>query len=139
MRSGPGARDKQTSLHLLDHKCRLAKLSSKAIQGPALPLQGIHHIHGSHSLPLGMFGVGHGVTDDILQEHLENTPGLLIDETADPHDTTPSSKPPDCRLGDALDVVPQHLAMSLGPSLAQALASFTSSSHDGRVVLAVVI
>ena len=37
-----------------------------------------------------------------------------------------------------LDVIPQHLAMSLGSTLAQALASFASSSHDGRAVLAVV-
>merc|ERR1719289_645042 len=119
---------------LLDHKLRYAELSSKAIQGPALPLQGIHHVHGSHSLPLGMFSVGHGVTDDILQENLENTPGLLVDEATDSLDTTPSSKSPDCRLGDTLDVIPQHLAMSLGTSLAQTLASFASSSHDGSAV-----
>ena len=29
-----------------------------------------------------------------------------------------------------LDVIPQHLAMSLGTSLAQAFATFASSSHD---------
>merc|ERR1711942_323487 len=96
------------------------ELSSEAIEGPALPLQGIHHIHSGHSLPLGMLGVGHSVTDDILQENLENTPSLFVNETADALDTTPSCKTPDCRLGDALDVVPQHLAMSLGTTLAQA-------------------
>merc|ERR1719474_940801 len=78
-----------------------------------------------------MFGVGHSVTDDILQENIENTPGLLIDKTTDPLDATPSCKSPDCRLGNALDVVPQHLAMSLGSTLAQTLASFASSSHGG--------
>merc|ERR1712203_164869 len=104
---------KKASLRL-DHKLGYAELSSKAIKGSALPLQGIHHIHGSHSLPLGMLSVGHGITDDILQENLENTPGFLIDETTDPFDTTPSCKSPDCRLGDALDVVPQNFAMPLG-------------------------
>ena len=89
----------------------------------------------------------------LSHQYLENTPGLLIDEAADPLDTTPSSKSPDCRLGDALlfkstkmfnikifylDVVPQHLAMSLGSSLAQALASFASSSHDAIAVMTVV-
>ena len=79
-------------------------------------------------------------------QYLENTPGLLVDEATDSLHTTPSSKSPDCRLGDTLlfksakmfnvnllylDVIPQHLAMSLGTSLAQALASFASSSHDG--------
>ena len=29
-----------------------------------------------------------------------------------------------------LDVIPQHLAVSLGSTLAQAFASFASSSHD---------
>ena len=107
-----------------------------------------------------MLGVGDSIADDILQEdlkkryskhnpsahnYLENTPGLLVDETTDPFDATPPCKSPDCRLGDALlisnqqrhsksrmlylDVVPQHLAMSLGTSLAQAFASFASSSH----------
>jgi len=112
------------------------KLSSKAVQGPALPLQGIHDIHGSDSLPLGVLGVGDSITDDILQENLEYTPGFLIDEATDPLHTTPPCKSADCRLGDALDVVPQHLAMPLGSSLAQAFASLASSSHDKYLVTA---
>ena len=109
-----------------------------------------------------MLGVGDSIADDILQEdlmkrygknnpsvhnYLENTPGLLVDESTDPFDATPPCKSPDRRLGDTLpisnqqrysktrilylDVVPQHLAMSLGTSLAQAFPSFASSSHDG--------
>merc|ERR1719239_1579737 len=113
------------------------QLSSEAVEGPSLPLQGVHHIHGSHSLPFGVFGVGDGVTDDILQEDLENTPGLLVDESTDPFDATPPCKSTDGRLGDALDVVTQHLAMSLGTSLAQSLASFASSSHSEVELVAV--
>merc|ERR1719376_253411 len=105
------------------------QLSTKAVQGPALPLQCIDNIHGSDSLPLGMLSVGDSITDNVLQENLENTPGLFIDESADPLDTTPPSKSSDCRLGDALNVVPQHLAMPLGSTFAQALASFASASH----------
>ena len=37
-----------------------------------------------------------------------------------------------------LDIVPQHLAMSLGTSLAQSFSSFASSSHGGVVQLLVV-
>merc|ERR1719234_141537 len=107
------------------------KLSSKAVQGPALPLQGVHDVHGSDSLPLGVLGVGDSITDDILQKNLEYTPGFLIDEATDPLHTTPPSKSADCRLGDALDVVPQHFAMPLSTTLAQAFASFASSSHYG--------
>ena len=50
--------------------CAETELASKAVKGPALPLQGIHHIHGSDSFPLGMLGVGDRITDDILQEDL---------------------------------------------------------------------
>ena len=46
------------------------KLSTEAIQGTSLPLQGIDNIHGSDSLPLGVLSVGDGIPDDILQEDL---------------------------------------------------------------------
>ena len=47
-------------------------LAAKAVQGPALPLQSVDNIHGCDGLPLGVLGVGHGVADDILKEHLHN-------------------------------------------------------------------
>ena len=95
----------------------------------SLPLEGINNIHGGDSLPLGMFSVGYSIPDSILQEHLENTSCLLIDKSGDPLDTSPPGQPPNGRLGDPLDVVPQHLSMPLGTSLAQSLASFPTSSH----------
>merc|ERR550519_546304 len=135
-------------LHMLPNKVRQHRviyriysagvtLSSKAVQGPSLPFQSVHHIHGGHSLPFGVLRVGDGIADDVLQEDLENTPGLLVDETADPLDAPPPCKSPNRRLGDPLDVVPQHLAMSLGTSLAQSFSSFASSSH-GEVGLLIV-
>merc|ERR1711887_442344 len=129
-------RSEWAKLHL--HITKGRKLSSKAIQGPALPLQGVHDVHGSHSLPLGVLSVGDSISDDILQENLKNAPGLLIDETTDPFHTSPPCKSPDCRLGDALNVVPQHLAMPLSSSLAQAFASFASPSHDGCLLITAV-
>ena len=91
-------------------------LSSKTIKGASLPLEGIHDIHGSNGLPLGVLCVGDGVPDDILQEnlkidkfkpvnlhnYLENTPGLLVDKPTDPLDATPPCKSPDGRLSDTL-------------------------------------
>merc|ERR1719347_1947138 len=130
MKSDEVKSEDQEKVHL-QITCVGAELSSEAVESRALPLEGIHHIHGSNSLPLGMLGVGNSITDDILQEDLEDTPGLLVDKSTDSFDTAPPCKSPDSRLGDALDVVPQHLAMSLGTSLAQAFPSFTSSSHDG--------
>merc|ERR1719347_232491 len=117
------------------HKMALAGgLASKAIQGATLPLEGIHNIHSSNSLPLGMLSVGDSIPDDILQEHLQDTPRLLIDETRDPLHTTPPGQSPDSRLSDPLDVVSQHLAMPLGSSFPQSLASLTSASHCRALV-----
>ena len=41
----------------------IRELSAKAVQGPALPLQSIDHIHSGHSLPLGMLGVGDSISN----------------------------------------------------------------------------
>ena len=98
-------------------KTLASALATKAVQGAALALQGVHNIHGGHSLPAGVLSVGYGVADDVLQEHLQNTAGLFVDETADALYTTTASQPTDGRLGDALDVVAQHLAVTLGAAL----------------------
>ena len=92
-------------------------LTSESVQGPALPLQGVDNIHGGHSLPLGVLGVGDGITDDILQEHLEYTPGLLVDEARDTLDSSTASQTTDSGLGNTLDVIPQHLPVTLGATL----------------------
>ena len=48
-----------------------ARLATEAVQGPALPLQGIHHIKSGDSLAPGVLSVGDCVPDDVLQEHLQ--------------------------------------------------------------------
>ena len=54
------------------------ELSTKTVQSAALPLEGVHHVHGGHGLPLGVLGVGHRVPDHVLQENLtENTKNLI--------------------------------------------------------------
>ena len=104
-------------------------LTSKSIEGTSLPLEGIDNIHGGDSLPLGVFSVGDSIPDDILEENLENSTGLLVDQTRDTLDSSTTSQPPDGGLGYALDVVSQHLPVTLGASLSQSLSSFASSSH----------
>ena len=108
-------------------------LTSESIEGTSLPLEGIDDIHGGDSLPLGVFGVGDSIPDDILEEHLEDSTGLLIDEPRDPLDSSPPRQTSDGGLGDALDVVPQHLPVPLGTSLSESLASFATSSHVAAV------
>merc|ERR1719347_995967 len=105
-------------------------LAAKAVQGPALPLQSVYNVHGCDSLPLGMLGVGHGIADEILKEHLQDTPGLFIHEPADPLDPSSPRQSSDGWLGDSLDVVPQDLAMPLGAALSETLASFAAASHS---------
>ncbi len=105
-------------------------LTSESVQGAALPLEGIDNIHGGDSLPLGVLGVGDGIPDHILQEDLQDTPGLLVDEARDTLDSTTASQTPDGGLCNALDVIPEHLPVTLGATLAESLASLSTSSHD---------
>ena len=107
-------------------------LSTKSVEGTSLAFQSIHDIHGSDSLPLCVLGVGDSITDYILKEHLEDATGLLVDEAGDPLDSSPPCQTSDGGLGDALDVVSQHLTVPLGASLSQSLASFAASSHASR-------
>ena len=44
-----------------------------------MALESVDDIEGGDGLALGVLGVGDGVTDDTLEEGLENTTGLLID------------------------------------------------------------
>ena len=77
-----------------------------------------------------MLGVGDGITNDVLEEDLEDTAGLLVDETGDTLDTATTGETADGGLGDALDVVAKDLAMTLGATLSESLSSFAASRHD---------
>ena len=76
-------------------------LSTEAIQSASLALKGVNHIEGGHGFAAGVLGVGNGVTNNVLEEHLEDTAGLLIDEATDTLNATTASQTPDGRLGDA--------------------------------------
>ena len=106
-------------------------LTAEAVQGASLAFQGVHDVHGGDGLPLGVLGVGDGIADDILEEHLQDTTGLLVDEAGDTLDTTTTCQTADGGLGDTLDVITQHLAMPLGASLSEPLSSLAASSHLG--------
>ena len=104
-------------------------LSTESVEGTSLPLEGIDNIHSGDGLPLCVFGVGDGITDDILKEYLEDTTGLLIDQARDTLDTSTSRQTTDSGLGDTLNVITQYFAMTLGASFAESFSSFSSSSH----------
>ena len=104
-------------------------LTSESVEGTSLTFEGIDYIHGGDSLPLGMLGVGDGITDDILKEDLEDTTGLFVDEARDTLDTTTTRQTADGRLGDTLDVITQHLPVPLGTSLSKPLSTLASACH----------
>ena len=93
-----------------------SSLTAKSVQGSALSFQSVHHIHGCHSLSLGVLGVCHSITDYVLKENFENATGLLVDQARDSLDTATASKTTDGWLGDALDVITKDLSVTLGAS-----------------------
>ena len=104
-------------------------LTAKAIEGASLPLESIDHIHSGDSLPLGVLGVGDSIPDHVLQEDLEDTSGLFVDESADSLDSTSASQSTDGGLRDTLDVVTKDFPVTLSASLSKTFASFTTSRH----------
>ena len=104
-------------------------LTAESVKSTALALKSVDDVHGGHGLPLGVLGVGDGITDDVLEEHLQDTTGLLVDKSGDTLDTTTASQTADGGLGDTLDVIAQYLAMTLGATLSETLSSFTTSRH----------
>ena len=94
-----------------------------------MALERVDDIHGGDGLSAGVLGVGHGIADDVLEEHLEDASGLFVDETGDALDTTTASETADRRLRDALDVVAQHLSVTLGATLPETFTTFTATGH----------
>ena len=107
----------------------MVELTAESVESAALTLQSIDDVHGGDGLSLGVLGVGDGITDDILKEYLQDTTGLLVDESRDTLYTATASQTADCGLGDTLDVITKYFAMTLGASLSESLASFTTSRH----------
>ena len=104
-------------------------LASETVDGSALSLQSVDDVEGGDGLAASVLGVGDGVTDDGFQEGLEDSAGLLVDQSGDSLDSTTAGETADGRLGDSLDVIAENLAVTLGASLAESLSSFTASGH----------
>ena len=93
--------------------------AAEAVEGSALSLESVDDIDGGDRLSLGVFGVGDGVTDDVLEESSQDETGLVVDERGDSLDTTASGESADSRLGDAHD---GGLEGGLGASLSAGFA-----------------
>jgi hypothetical protein len=104
----------------------------ETVEGASLALEGVDDIHGGNGLATSAIAVGDRVADYVLEEHLENTASLFIDEPVDTLDTTTSSKTTDGRFGDSEEVATKYLSVTLGPALTEAFGTFTASGHSGR-------
>jgi hypothetical protein len=98
-----------------------------------LSLESVDDIERSDSLALGVLSVGDSVTDDTLQEGLQDTTSLLVDHGGDTLDTTTAGQTTDSGLRDTLDVVTQDLAVALGTTLAETLSTFATCRADASV------
>ena len=90
---------------------------SETVEGSALSLEGVDDVHSGDGLSSGVLSVGDGISDDVLKEDLKDTTGLFVDKTRDTLDTTSSCQSSDGRLSDTLDVISQHLSVTLGATL----------------------
>lgn len=108
---------------------RRRESAAEAVEGATLPLERVHDIHRGDGLALGVLCVRHSVADDILEENLENTAGLFVDEPRDSLHAASARKTTDSWLGDSLDVVSQNFAMTLGSSLSEPFSSLAATRH----------
>ena len=111
---------------LLESEIR--NLAAEAVEGTALTFQSVDDVHGGDGISLGVLGVCYCVTDDVLEEHLQDTTGLFVDQSGDTLDTASASQT-DSGLGDTLVVITQHLTMTLSASLSKTLSSLATSRH----------
>jgi hypothetical protein len=114
-------------LHLGSRAVRC--LTTEAVEGAALALEGVDDVKSSDGLAASVLSVGDSIADDVLKEHLQNTSGLLVDEAGDALDTTSACQTADGGLRDALDVVSEDLSVALSAALAQTFASFSATRH----------
>lgn len=57
---------------------RPSRLTTETVKGTALALESVDNVEGSDGLALGVLGVGDGITNNTLEEGLEDTTGLLV-------------------------------------------------------------
>jgi len=56
-------------------------LASESVDGSALSLESVDDVEGGDGLASRVLGVGDGVTDDVLEEDLEDAAGFFVDES----------------------------------------------------------
>ena len=83
----------------------LNRLSTETVQSLSLTLEGVDNVHSGDGLSAGVFCVSDGITNDVLEEDLEDTTSFFVDQSGDTLDTTTTCETTDGRLGNTLDVI----------------------------------
>ena len=81
-----------------------------------------------------MLSIGNRISDDTLEEGLEDTAGLFVDHGRDTLDTATAGETTNGGLGDALDVVAKDFAVALGAALPKTFTAFSTCIGGGRSV-----
>ncbi len=58
----------------------LSRSTTEAVDSSALSLEGVDDVHSGDGFSSGVLSVGDGISDDTLEESLEDLPGVIIDE-----------------------------------------------------------
>jgi hypothetical protein len=109
------------------------KLTSETVEGASLTFQSVDDVHRCHGFTFGVFRVGDGISDDIFQEHFQDSASFFVDQTGNTFHAATTSQSSDSGFRDALDVVTQDFAMTLRSSFSQSFASFTATGHLFRL------
>ncbi len=107
----------------------ITNLRAETVQSTTLSLERIHNVKSSDGLSAGVLSVGHGILNDGFQEDLEDTAGLLVDQTTDTLHTTTTSETSDGGLGDTLNVITKNLSVPLSTTLSETLTTLTTAGH----------
>lgn len=119
-----------------------ACLLSETVDGVAVFLERVDNVGGGHGLALLVLGVGNGVTNDSLEEGLEDGTGLRVDFEGDTLDSTTPGETTNGGLGDAKNVIADDVTVPPQVRLSETPGSFaglaTSSLAASRHVECIV-
>ena len=102
--------------------------AAEAVEGAALSLERVDHVHGGDSLALGVLCVGNCILGHIIKEHLQHPAGLLV-EARDALDSSTPSQAANSGLNDALNIVSKNFTVTLGAPLSQTLSTLNTSRY----------
>jgi hypothetical protein len=109
----------------------------ETVEGPALPLQGIDDIKRRDRLASRVLCVRDRVADHVFEEVPKNAADFFVDIAADTLHAATSREPPDGGLGDALNVFPHDLAVTLRTTLAKTFTTFAATGHfENELIMA---